>query len=149
MNIREGKREDLKYLPNILMAAYEGLEEYGEESIEKARRYIDDLYEEDPKCFFVADEGGEIVGFIFCNRFWYSKFEHSQVGEINEIVVIPTHHHEGIGKELLEIAMHQLQADKVELWVGANNKNAIEFYKSIGFIEKEHTEKWIRMVKKN
>ena len=147
MIIREGKKEDLKFLPELLMESYKGMEEYGEESIEKARRYIDELYDEDPKCFFVAELEGEIVGFVFCNRFWYSKFEHSQVGEINEIVVMPAHHHEGIGKELLEKAMEKLQTDKVELWVGANNKNAIEFYKSIGFVEKEHTEKWIRMIK--
>jgi len=36
------------------------MEEYGEESVEKARRYLEDLYEEDPDCFFVAEVNGGI-----------------------------------------------------------------------------------------
>ena len=147
MIIRKGRKEDLQYLPRILMEAYRGLEEYGEENIEKARRYIDDLYEEDPECFFVAEVDGEIVGFIFCNRFWYSKFEHAQVGAIHEIVVLPAHRHEGIGRMLIEKAIENLKPSKIELWVGEGNKKAIEFYKRLGFVEKEHAGKWIRMVK--
>ncbi len=147
MKIRRGNREDLKFLPELLMAAYSGIEEYGEESIEKARRYIDELYDEDPNCFFVAEENGDIVGFIFCNRFWYSKFEHSHVGEINEIVVVPRFHHQGVGRELIKMAMEELHTDKIELWVGRENNRAIEFYKRLGFKEKETAGEWIRMIK--
>ncbi len=147
MEIRRGKREDLQYLPKILMEAYKGLEEYGEKNIDRARKYIEDLYEEDPECFFVAEENGEIVGFIFCNRFWYSKFEHSQVGAIHEIVVLPTHRHGGIGKMLIERAMEELKPSKIELWVGEGNKKAIEFYEKLGFKRKEKAGKWVRMVK--
>lgn len=147
MMIRKGRREDLQYLPEVLMKSYEGLEEYGEESIEKARRYIEELYEEDPECFFVAEENDEIVGFIFCNRFWYSKFESSHVGAIHEIVVLPSYRHEGIGNKLLQKAMEYLKPRKIELWVGLHNENALKFYKSLGFEEKGHAGKWIRMVK--
>ena len=146
MEIREGKREDLHYLPAILMEAYQGMEEYGEEDIEKARKYIEDLYEEDPECFFVAEENGEIVGFIFCNRFWYSKFEHSQVGAIHEIAVLPSHHHEGIGKMLIEKAMEKLKPSKIELWVGEGNESAMRFYEKLGFKRREKAGKWVRMV---
>lgn len=146
MRIRRGKREDLHHLPGILMRAYQGLEEYGEENIDKARKYIEDLYEEDPECFFVAEENGDIVGFIFCNRFWYSKFEHSQVGAIHEIVVLPEHRHEGIGKRLIEMAMRELNSEKVELWVGERNKKAIKFYEKLGFRRKEKAGDWVRMV---
>lgn len=147
MIIRKGKREDLQYLPDILMESYRGLEEYGEESVEKARKYIEDLYEEDPECFFVAEDDEGIVGFIFCNRFWYSKFEHSQVGAIHEIVVLPTHRHEGIGKKLLEKAIEILKPSKIELWVGEGNVKAIKFYENLGFKRKEKAGKWVRMVK--
>ena len=147
MIIRKGKHEDLQYLPEILMKSYEGLEEYGEESVEKARRYLEDLYEEDPECFFVAELNGEIIGFIFCNRFWYSKFEHRQVGAIHEIVVLPAHRHEGIGRMLIEKAIEYLKPSRIELWVGEGNEKAIEFYKNLGFQEKEHAGKWIRMIK--
>ena len=146
MEIRKGKREDLQYLPSILMESYKGLEEYGEENIEKARSYIEDLYEQDPECFFIAEEDGEIVGFIFCNRFWYSKFEHSQVGAIHEIVVVPSHQHEGIGKMLIEKAMEKLKPSKIELWVGEKNEDAIKFYENLGFKRKEKAGKWIRMI---
>ncbi len=145
--IRKGRREDLQFLSQILMESYRGLEEYGEENIDEARRYIEDLYEEDPECFFVAEVKGEIVGFIFCNRFWYSKFEHSQVGAIHEIVVLPSHRHEGIGRKLIEEAIRHLRPSKIELWVGEGNEKAIEFYKRLGFEEKEHAGKWIRMIK--
>ncbi len=147
MIIRKGRREDLQHLPEILMEAYEGLEEYGERDLEKARKYIDELYEEDPECFFVAEDNGKIVGFIFCNRFWYSKFEHSQVGAIHEIVVLPSHRHGGIGKMLIERAMEKLKPSKIELWVGEKNEDAIKFYENMGFKRKEKAGKWIRMVK--
>ncbi len=145
--IRKGKKEDLIELPALLMRSYEGLEEYGEESIEKARRYIEELYEEDPECFFIAEKDGKIVGFLFCNRFWYSKFEHAKVGAIHEIVVAPEHRHEGIGKALIERAMQCLNSEKVELWVGLHNEKAMKFYRSLGFVEKEKAGKWVRMVK--
>lgn len=147
MKIRRGRREDLQYLPSILMEAYTGLEEYGEKDINRARKYIEELYQEDPECFFVAEINGEIVGFIFCNRFWYSKFEHGRVGAIHEIVVLPTHRHAGIGKMLIEKAMEELKPSKIELWVGEKNKKAIEFYEKMGFERKEKAGKWIRMVK--
>ena len=147
MNIRRGKREDLQYLPQILMEAYKGMEEYGERDPERARKYIEELYEEDPGCFFVAEINEEIVGFIFCNRFWYSKFEHSQVGAIHEIVVLPSHRHEGIGKMLIERAMKELMPSKIELWVGEKNERAIKFYEKLGFKRKEKAGKWIRMIK--
>lgn len=147
MIIRRGKKEDLQYLPKILIESYQGLEEYGEENIDKARRYLEELYDEDPECFFVAEINGEIVGFIFCNRFWYSKFEHSQVGAIHEIVVLPSHRHEGIGKLLIERAMEELKPSKIELWVGEKNKGAIKFYEKLGFKRKERAGKWIRMMK--
>ena len=146
MKIRKGKREDLQYLPAILMESYNGLEEYGEENIEKARNYIEDLYKQDPECFFVAQENEKIVGFIFCNRFWYSKFEHSQAGAIHEIVVLPSHQHEGIGKMLIEKALDKLRPSKIELWVGEKNENAIKLYENLGFKRKEKAGKWIRMV---
>ncbi len=146
MIIRKGKKEDLQFLPGILMDAYVDIEEYGEESLEKARRYIEDLYEEDPECFFVAEADGKIAGFIFCNRFWYSKFEHSKMGAIHEIVVLPAYRGQGLGKKLIETAMNFMNAENIELWVGIHNQKAVEFYRKLGFMEKEHTEKWIRMV---
>ncbi len=147
MRIRRGTREDLRYLPRILMEAYQGIEEYGEKDIESARKYIEELYEEDPECFFVAENDGEIVGFIFCNRFWYSKFEHGKVGAIHEIVVVPAHRHEGIGKMLIEKAMEELNSSKIELWVGEKNESAIKFYEKLGFKRKEKAGRWIRMLK--
>ncbi len=146
--IRRGTRKDLAKIPEILMESYKGIEEYGEENIDKARKYIEDLYEEDPECFFVAEIDGEIVGFIFCNRFWYSKFEHSRVGAIHEIVVLPSHRHEGIGKLLIDTAIKELGAGKVELWVGEKNEKAIKFYEKLGFEKKETAGKWVRMVMK-
>ncbi len=147
VHIRKGERRDLAHAPEILMLAYRGLEEYGEESIDKARRYLEELYEEDPDCFFVAEEDGKIAGFIFCNRFWYSKFERSQVGEIHEIVVLPEFRHEGIGRELIERAMEFLGDDKIELWVGAKNTKALDFYRKLGFEQKERVGNWVRMVR--
>lgn len=133
-------------MPHMLMEAYRGIEEYGEKDIDKARRYIEGLYQEDPECFFVAEIEGEIIGFIFCNRFWYSKFEHSQVGAIHEIVVVPAYRHEGIGKMLIEKAMEALNSSKIELWVGEKNKEAIKLYENLGFQRKEKIGKWLRMV---
>ena len=144
--IRKGNRKDLQNLPQMLMEAYQGIEEYGEKDMERARKYIEDLYQEDPECFFVAEIEDMIVGFIFCNRFWYSKFEHSQVGAIHEIVVVPTHRRKGIGKMLIEKAIEILSPSKIELWVGEKNDESIKFYEKLGFKRKEIAGKWLRMV---
>jgi len=61
-------------------------------------------------------------------------------------VVLPEHRHEGIGKRLIEMAMRELNSEKVELWVGERNKKAIKFYEKLGFKRKEKAGDWVRMV---
>jgi len=69
------------------------------------------------------------------------------VGEIHEIVVLPQHRSEGLGRKLIERAMEELKPTKIELWVGEGNERAVEFYQKLGFKRKERAGKWIRMVK--
>jgi putative acetyltransferase len=46
---------------------------------------------------------------------------------------------QGFGKKLMEFAMTELKADKVD--VNEQNSNAVTFYKKLGFVTYERTEK--------
>jgi len=72
------------------------------------------------------------------------------VGAIHELVILPEYRNKGIGKALVQKAIEYFKSrglDTAELWVGDKNTQALEFYKSLGFEEKDRFNYWIRMTK--
>lgn len=137
-------------LSKIYLESYKNLEEYSYHTEDDVKVYLDWLYKRDKEGLFVVKASDKIVGFLAIDKNWFSKRENKIVGAIHEIFIDPTYQKKGIGSKLINIAIDQFKKNNLgiaELWVGDENKNAIEFYKKLGFNEAGRANFWIRMVK--
>ncbi|AEC51790.1 ribosomal protein s18 alanine acetyltransf erase related protein [Pyrococcus sp. NA2] len=143
-------REVLDQLVKVYMSGYQGLEEYGGEGEDYARDYIEWCWKRAPDGFFVAKVGDKIVGFIVCDRDWFSRYEGKVVGAIHEFVVDKAWQGKGIGKKLLITCLDFLNKynDIIELWVGEKNYGAMKLYERFGFKKVGKSGIWIRMVRR-
>ena len=83
---------------------------------------------------FVALENDTVVGWCDITRPRYAGFEHLGVLGMG---VIASHRHQGLGKQLLQVAMEaagKIGITKVELEVFASNVPAIALYEAAGFV---------------
>lgn len=99
-----------------------------------------DLHRRFPETFIVAEENGEIVGYIMCRiEMGLSGFGFHGIikkGHIVSVAVLPPHRGKGIGKALIIKAMENMQlynAKQCFLEVRATNTTAINLYKKLGF----------------
>ncbi|HAV40061.1 MAG: GNAT family N-acetyltransferase [Aquificota bacterium] len=150
MRIRRAENGDIKDLIEVYLQGYKGLEEYSYTHPEDVQAYLNWLFRRDVAGIWVAEEEGKIVGFIASDGNWFSKREGKVVGAIHELVILPEYRNKGIGKALVQKAIEYFKSrglDTAELWVGDKNTQALEFYKSLGFEEKDRFNYWIRMTK--
>lgn len=150
MRIRRAENGDIKDLVEVYLQGYKGLEEYSYTHSEDVQAYLNWLFRRDVAGIWVAEEEGKIVGFIASDGNWFSKREGKVVGAIHELVILPEYRNKGIGKALVQKAIEYFKSrglDTAELWVGDKNTQALEFYKSLGFEEKDRFNYWIRMTK--
>jgi ribosomal-protein-alanine N-acetyltransferase len=99
-----------------------------------------DLYRRFPETFIVAEENGEIIGYIMCRiEMGLSNFGFSGLikkGHIVSVAVLQSHRHKGIGQALITKAMEGMRlynAKQCFLEVRVTNTPAIELYKKLGF----------------
>lgn len=145
--IRPGTLEDIPALVDLLLAAYQGLEEYGEEGPAEARHYLKWLRRTCKEGFLVAEVEGRPVGFIAACPDW-KDWELGRVLEIHEIVVAPAWQGKGVGRALMEEAYALGRAYGMALaalWVGERNYKARQWYAKLGFREIGRWGDWIRM----
>ena len=91
-------------------------------------RIINKLNEPDTHTWVAKDEG-EVVGFIGIKK-------EKDVTQIEALFVSPHHQKKGIGSSLMKHVLSSLPgSSKVTLEVLSHNQNAINFYKSFGFVE--------------
>lgn len=99
-----------------------------------------DLHERFPETFIVAEENGEVVGYIMCrietglSNFGFGGF--IKKGHIVSVAVMPKHRRKGIGQALVEKAMEGMRlynAKNCFLEVRVTNLPAISLYKKLGF----------------
>ncbi|MEM2522106.1 MAG: ribosomal protein S18-alanine N-acetyltransferase [Candidatus Bathyarchaeia archaeon] len=99
-----------------------------------------DLYERFPETFIVAEENGEVVGYIMCRietglaNFGLGGF--IKRGHVVSIAVMPQHRGKGIGEALVKKAMEGMRlynAKQCFLEVRVTNTPAINLYKKLGF----------------
>jgi len=150
MRIRRAENGDIKDLIEVYLQGYKGLEEYSYTHPEDVQAYLNWLFRRDVAGIWVAEEDGKIVGFIASDGNWFSKREGKVVGAIHELVILPEYRNKGIGKALVEKVIEYFKSrglDTAELWVGDKNTQALEFYKSLGFEERDRFNYWIRMTK--
>lgn len=97
-----------------------------------------DLYEHFPETFIVAEENGEVVGYIMCRiEAGLSGFGgFIKKGHIVSIAVLPSHRRKGVGEALIKRALEGMRlynAKQCFLEVRVSNTPAINLYKKMGF----------------
>ena len=99
-----------------------------------------DLYQRFPETFIVAEEDGEIVGYVMCRiETGVPSFKLLRItrrGHVISIAVLPEHQREGIGYELMREAMRSMvnyKAKECYLEVRGSNVPAVNLYKKMGF----------------
>jgi ribosomal-protein-alanine N-acetyltransferase len=99
-----------------------------------------DLYRRFPETFLVAEENGEVVGYIMCrievglSGFGFGGL--AKKGHIVSIAVMPEHRRKGLGEALVTKTMESMRlygAKQCYLEVRATNEQAIDLYKKLGF----------------
>lgn len=154
MNIRNYQKED----DNRLVKLVVGFQNYittvdrdelikNFESEADARKYLDKLLkdiEEMEGFLFVAEENGQIVGFVHGiierykeeNTFYSLTHKLGDIGWIGVIYVTTENRCKGIAKSLFEKAQEFIRSKgckKIKLLVLRDNKNAVELYEKLGF----------------
>jgi len=99
-----------------------------------------DLYRRFPLTFLVAEENGEVVGYIMCRVETglpnFGLFGIIKKGHVVSIAVMPEHRGKGIGYTLMKEAMKNMEkynAKECFLEVRVSNQPAINLYKKLGF----------------
>jgi ribosomal-protein-alanine N-acetyltransferase len=99
-----------------------------------------ELHQRFPETFIVAEENGEVVGYIMCRiELGLSNFGFSGLlkkGHIVSVAVLHPHRRKGIGKALVAQAIENMRiynAKQCFLEVRVTNTPAIELYKKLGF----------------
>lgn len=121
--IREMLESDIKEVVELDQECF--LSPYDEKQI----RY--ELLENPFSFLYVAIEEEKIVGFI---DFWITF----DIGQLNQIAVLPSFRRKGIASRLLEKAfqiMYEKRVVNVTLEVRYHNEKAIQFYQKHGFIK--------------
>jgi ribosomal-protein-alanine N-acetyltransferase len=98
-----------------------------------------DLYRRYPETFIVAEEKGQVVGYIMCRiEVGLSNLGFSGIlkkGHVVSVAVLPDYRRKGMGKALMLRAMEgmkQYSAKQCYLEVRITNQEAITLYKQMG-----------------
>lgn len=99
-----------------------------------------DLHQRFPETFIVAEENGEVVGYIMCRmELGLSNFGFKGLvkkGHIVSVAVLPQYRRKGIGEALVTKAIEGMRlyhAKQCFLEVRVTNTQAISLYKKLGF----------------
>jgi len=99
-----------------------------------------DLHHRFPETFIVAEENGEVVGYIMCRiETGLSGLSFRGLikkGHIVSVAVLPQYRRKGMAKALVAKAMENMRLYKAKqcfLEVRATNTSAINLYKKLGF----------------
>jgi len=99
-----------------------------------------DLYQRFPETFIVAEENGEVVGYVMCRIETgipsFKLLGITKKGHVISIAVLPSHQREGIGYELMREAMQSMfnyNAKECYLEVRASNGPGVKLYKKMEF----------------
>ena len=98
------------------------------------------LYQRFPETFIVAEENGDVVGYIMCRIETgipsFKLLGITRKGHVISIAVLPEHQREGIGCALMREAMEAMvnhKAKECYLEVRASNVPAVNLYRKMGF----------------
>jgi ribosomal-protein-alanine N-acetyltransferase len=100
-----------------------------------------DLFKRFPETFVVAEENGQVVGYIMCRiEVGLSNFGLGGLikkGHVVSIAVLPEHRRRGVAEAVIKKSMENMQAfykaKQCYLEVRITNEAAIGLYKKLGF----------------
>jgi len=105
-----------------------------------ATYFFMDLYERFPETFIVAEEDGEVVGYVMCRIETglpdFGLLGIAKRGHVISIAVLPEHQRKGVGTALMKEAMASMRVYKAKecfLEVRVSNKPAVSLYEKLGF----------------
>ena len=88
----------------------------------------------------VALDDDRVIGFTELLRTPRPPIDRTGTAELASLYVLNDHHHNGIGRMLVEAGKRAIGNDRLALWVMAFNTNAQGFYRHIGFHETGRTQ---------
>jgi ribosomal protein S18 acetylase RimI-like enzyme len=144
MHIRPYCPSDLEELKRITVEGFTGVsidhgieEQFGSINGHDWRwrkaRHIDADVARDPAGVFVAEDDGQVVGYVTT---WLDRA--GGIGNIPNLAVAATHRNQGLGRTLLEFALdHFRQAGLTHAKIETLAQNAVgnHLYPSLGFVE--------------
>lgn len=144
MQIRVFQPADLDALKRLTIEGFSGvsidhgIEEHfgligGHDWKWRKGRHIDEDVRREVSGVFVAEDGGEVVGYVTT---WIDR--DGGIGNIPNLAVAPSHRNQGLGRQLLEFAMAHFRAEglthaKIETL--AQNAVGNHLYPALGFVE--------------
>lgn len=142
MNVREATTEDVEAIRRVARESFEASyeEALGADRLERgieswySEERLHDEIPDDERSFFVATEGGSVVG--FAQSFLAQRRE--TVGEIDWIHVDPEYRGRGIGSRLLERVeseLHDRGATRLEGRALLANETGMAFYEQEGYTD--------------
>lgn len=104
------------------------------------RLFFLDLHKRFPETFLVAEDTGEVMGYVMCRI--ETGLPHFKIigitkkGHVISIAVLPKHQRQGVACSLMKEAMESMiryNAKECFLEVRASNTPAVKLYKKMGF----------------
>ncbi|MBU0975309.1 MAG: GNAT family N-acetyltransferase [Patescibacteria group bacterium] len=104
---------------------------------DKGRKFFKEALENTDSCFYIAYDGGKMVGYGNDSKKEY-LYRNKQYLEIENIGVIPEYKKKGVGTKLLRRLLNWAKEkglERVYLNCYIKNNDALTFYKRFGFKE--------------
>src|SRR5262245_17307164 len=144
MHIRPYQPNDLPHLKSLTVEGFTGVsidhgieEKFGPINGHnwqwRKARHIDDDVARHSAGVFVADDDGQIAGYITT---WQDRA--AGIGHIPNLAVAPSHRNQGLGRTLIEYALNHFRAaglTHAKIETLAQNAIGNHLYPSLGFVE--------------
>ena len=143
--VRRARREDAAIIAKFALALFAQHRIYDTDrfaelgNLEGAASYYMSRADADDAAVFVAESGGEVVGFAYLE---YERIDYANLLEnavwLHDLYVDEESRGAGVGKVLMQTAIElgkELGAGKIVLTVAAKNELAHQFFRSAGFRE--------------
>lgn len=143
--IRKAEQRDLESLGRLgalLMRTHYALDEHrflapGADAERGYASFLASIMDSADDVVFVAEENGDIVGYIYAALEPLSWKElRGPAGFIHDVVVIDQARRTGVGRQLMQVAIDWLAgrgAPRVILWTAASNQAAQRLFRRLGF----------------
>lgn len=145
ITVRRAQRSDLPALGRLgalLMATHERFDPQrflaaGPDAPEAYARFLGEELEHDAVAIFVAEQVGELVGYVYAGvegKSW--KELRDTAGFIHDVAIVESARRQGLGERLIEVAAAWLAEQgvaRVLLWTAEQNAVAQGLFAKLGF----------------